>query len=204
MALAHTFGECSASSHMRPFSPTRLNSLGSLRKSRRCLCMSGISGRLRALVKGYRAARVKLLPRLKGAPVGLVLVPVWIESGKTLRLRFAMLADELPRSPALCAVVIVGRGVWGATVSLQAKFDARSRQWQRGTRTIGVKTSMSIFQCGWRSTTNQSLARSTSPSLCSHLCAGRARQASRVDILGVAGYLSRLLREPPERVRFAP
>jgi len=58
--------------------------------------MSGISGILRALVKGYRAARVKLLPRLKGAPVGLVLVPVWIESGKTLRLRFAMLADELP------------------------------------------------------------------------------------------------------------
>jgi hypothetical protein len=63
------------------------------------LCMALISefgGQLGALVKDYRAARLKLLPRLKGAPVGLVLVPVWIESGKTLRLRFAVLTDELP------------------------------------------------------------------------------------------------------------
>jgi hypothetical protein len=58
--------------------------------------ISEFGGQLRALLKDYRAVRVKVLPRLKGAPVGLVLVPVWIESGKTLRLRFAVLADELP------------------------------------------------------------------------------------------------------------
>ena len=63
------------------------------------LCTTLISefgGQLRALSRDYRAARVKLLPGLKEAPVALVLVPVWIQSGKRLRLRFHILADELP------------------------------------------------------------------------------------------------------------
>jgi hypothetical protein len=64
---------------------------------RRCKALiSEFGSQLGALVKDYRAARVKFLSRLKDAPVGLVLVPVWMQSGNTLRLRFAVLADELP------------------------------------------------------------------------------------------------------------